>query len=303
MLDFKGVIPALISPADRDGRLDVKRIPSVLQFAMKRGVHGMFVGGSTGEGFCLTTEERKRLAETVMDEVGKKIPVVIHVGSMRFREVIELAEHARSIGADGVSSVIPFYYRYNLEEIHSYYQAISEASQLPTLIYALSQVENTTFAPKEFIDAVMSIDRVYGIKFTNIDINRLQTLKQLSKDKLRFYGGVDVLALPMFVMGVAGIIGSNYTALPEPWIAIYEAFLKKDLPRAISVQERLTYYLRSFKHIEGTGRAKGLLRLRGVDAGDVFPPKAPLKPEDLKLLQGILEEMHGDPVLKGVLLD
>jgi len=300
MIDIKGVIPALITPSDSDGRPDLKRLPPVLKFSLDRGVHGMFVGGSTGEGFSLTTQERKDLAEAVIDEVDGRVPVVIHVGSMSFREVVELSDHARSAGADAVSSVLPFYYPYTLEEIRDYYQSISEASELPTIIYALSHMESTVFPPREFVDAIMTIDRIYGIKFTNRDLNRLQILDQLSEKKLRFFGGVDVLALPMFVMGVAGIIGSNYSALPEPWTAVYDAFCRGDLDRARSIQERLTHYVRSFRHIQGSSRAKGVLRLRGVEAGESFPPKAPLTEQDMEILQSILAEIREDPVLKNI---
>jgi dihydrodipicolinate synthase/N-acetylneuraminate lyase len=222
---------------------------------------------------------------------------------MRFREVIELSAHAGSVGADAVSSVLPFYYTYSLEEIRNYYQAISEASGLPTIIYALSHMESTVFPPREFVDAILTIDRIYGIKFTNRDLNRLQILDQLAEKKLRFYGGVDVLALPMFVMGVAGIIGSNYSALPEPWTALYGAFLRGDLDRARSIQERITHYVRSFGHIQGSARAKGVLRLRGVEAGEAFPPKGPLTSPEIELLKGILDELRADPVLKDAVLE
>jgi N-acetylneuraminate lyase len=298
MLDIKGIIPALISPCDREGNLDLAPLPKVLKFDLERGITGVFVGGSTGEGFCQTTEERKSLADTVVQEIAGRIPVIIHVGSMRYREVMELSEHAKDISADAVSAVIPFYYTFTLEETRNYYQAIAHASGLPTIVYALSHVAGSTFPPEEFMDAMLSVEGIYGIKFTNPDIYRLQTLKQLSRGKVRFYGGVDVLPLPMLSMGAYGLIGSNYSALPEPWVAIYNAFQAKDLEKAISMQERIAYYIRSFKHISGAQRVKWILRARGIDVGEAWLPKQPQKPEEERMCLQILNEFFADPVFK-----
>ena len=301
MLDLKGIIPAFISPTDNEGRLDVGPVARILEFDIERGIAGVFIGGSTGEGFCQTTDERKKLAEVVIDSVAGRIPVVIHVGSMNFREVMELSEHAAKAGADGVSSVIPFYYSYTLEEIRSFYQAIARTSGLPTLIYALSHVATSTFPPDEFIDAALSVEGVYGIKFTNNDINRLNVLKQLAKGRLRFFGGVDVLPLPMLCMGADGLIGSNYSALPEPWVAVYEAFLARELDRAIAMQERIVHYVRSFKHVSGAQRAKYILQLRGIEAGDVWLPKGPRRDVDVEVCRGVLGELKADPVFQDVM--
>ena len=301
MLDLKGIIPALVSPKDEDGNLDVGPIGRIIDFDIERGITGVFVGGSTGEGFCQTVQESKQLAEAVIESVSGRIPVVIHVGSMNHREVMELSEHAAGAGADGVSSVIPFYYSYTLEEIRNFYQSISDASGLPTLIYALSQVATSNFPPDEFIDAALSVKGVYGIKFTNNDVYRLNILKQLAQGKLRFYGGVDVIPLPMLCMGADGLIGSNYSALPEPWVGIYSAYLEGDLGKAIAMQERIVHYVRTFGHVGGGQRAKYVLELRGIAAGDVWLPKGPKKESDMDVCKMVLEELKTDSVFKGIM--
>jgi len=299
MLDLKGIIPALISPMDKEGKLDTGPIPSVLKFCIERGIRGVFVGGSTGEGFCLTTEERKHLTEVVVQEVSARVPVVVHVGSLNFREVLDLSEHAFTAGADAISSVVPFYYKYSLDEVRNYYRAIAEASTLPTIIYAFSQVATSTYPSAEFVDAMLSFDGIYGIKFTDLDLARMQSMKQLAKGKFHIYGGVDVMALPMFCMGADGLIGSNYGALPEPWVAIYNTFQSGDLRKALKMQDRIGYYVRSFKHLWGAQRAKILLKVRGIDVGDAWLPKGSSTAEDFALCRKLWDELVTDPVFEG----
>ena len=299
MLDLKGIIPALISPKDEDENLNTEPVAKVLEFDIERGISGVFIGGSNGEGFCQTNEERKRMTETVVQAVAGRVPVVIHVGGLNFREIIELSRHSGEKGADAVSSVIPFYYKYSLEEVRAFYQTIAEASGLPVIIYALTHVATSTFPADEFIDAMLSVDRIYGIKFTNPDLARMQTMKQLSGERLRFYGGVDVLPLPMLCMGADGMIGSNYSGLPEPWVAVYDAFQAGDLETALRMQDRITYYVRCFNHLWGPNRPKNVLKARGLDVGDVWLPKGPSTEADLDLCRRVMEEITADPVFAG----
>ena len=297
MLDIKGVLPALATPSDSEGNLDLGPLAALINFTMERGVSGFFVGGSTGEGFGLHCDERKLLAEAVMNEVNGKVPVIIHVGSMNFRDVIELSKHAAKIGADAVSSVVPFYYIYNLEEVRDYYRAISDASGLPVIVYDLAQVANTVFPPEKFIEAILSIDGIYGVKFTNPDMVRLSRLKEICGGKLRFFGGVDQLPLPMLSMGASGLIGSNYNALPEVWVAVYEAFMNGDLETVIKLQDGVTWVLRRITQVSPLPRVKKMIELRGIDAGPPRLPNQPASPEQAKLLGQTIEELFDHPVL------
>jgi N-acetylneuraminate lyase len=297
MLDIKGVIPALATPSDSEGNLDLAPLPSLINFTLDRGVSGFFVGGSTGEGFGLYADERKQLSEAVMSEVGGKVPVIIHVGSMNYRDVIELSKHAAKIGADAISSVVPFYYLYNLEEVRDYYRAISDASGLPVIVYDLAQVANAVFPPEKFMEAMLSIDGMYGVKFTNPDVIRLNQLKEIGEGRIRFFGGLDQIPLPMLSMGASGLIGSNYNAIPEIWVAVYEAFMKKDLEEVIKLQDGLTWVMRRISRVSPLPRVKKMLQLRGIDAGPPRLPNKPVSPEMEKFLEQTITELFDHPAL------
>ncbi len=296
---MKGIIPALVTPSDEQGGLALETIPPLIEFLLKRRIGGFFVGGSTGEGFFLNLEERKLLAEAVTRETAGRVPVVIHVASMNFREVTQLSSHAQTVGADAVSSVLPFYYKYGLREIHDYYQAIAAAAHLPTIIYALNPSGTSTFPPQDFINTVRSVDGIYGIKFSNPDISLMQYLKQLSQCKLAFFGGCDELPLPMLIMGASGLIGSNYNALPEIWVAIHDAFIEREFELAKVMQNRITYYMRKLQKIPPISRAKGLLKLRGFDVGEARFPLASLTSTEQGLLEETFSELQNDPVFAG----
>ena len=109
---IKGVIPAMLTPFNEKEELDLNRTRALTAKLLNEGVNGLYLTGSTGEGFLCTADERKLFVETVLEEVRGKIPVIVHVGAISTKVSEELARHAASVGADAVSSVPPIYWKF-----------------------------------------------------------------------------------------------------------------------------------------------------------------------------------------------
>lgn len=292
MIDrFRGVIPALLSPTDSKGGLTVKPLPRLLRFLKESGCGGVFVGGSSGEGFFLTTAERKRLAEAVVRELAGDLPAVIHVGAMDIRAAEELARHAGRIGAAGISSVMPFYYGYSLKEARDYYQALAAASGLPLIIYVYSGASSIKFTPDSFIETMGSIRNLYGLKYTAMTLHEMQAMQQLSGGRLRTYGGWDELALPYLVMGCDGIIGTNYNCMPEPFVAMCRALKSGDIAEAMRLQEVTTKALYQLAAISPVERAKAGCLARGFNLGRARRPMSAAGASTRATLKRVLAEM------------
>ena len=133
---LKGIMPALLTGFTDDlTALDTDRIRALVRRLIKAGVHGVYVGGSSGEMLLLSVEERKQLLETVVEEAKGKITVIAHIGATGTRETCELAAHAEKVGADALSSVTPLYFAYSFADVKQYYIDITKASSLPVIIY------------------------------------------------------------------------------------------------------------------------------------------------------------------------
>ena len=138
--DIKGVIPAMITTFDKDEKVDLGRAEKLTEFLIGEGVNGLYITGSTGEGFLLTDDERKRLVEAVTDEVGGEMNIIVHVGCASTRQSVELARHAEQAGADATSAVPCVYYRPSEEGVYRHWTAITEAADLPFFIYNIPQL-------------------------------------------------------------------------------------------------------------------------------------------------------------------
>lgn len=117
--DFKGIYTALITPMREDGSVDHESLVRLVKHLQEQGVTGFYVGGSTGEGFILSGEERKAVLETVVRAAEGKSKIIAHIGAIGTEASIELAQHAHGQGVDAMSAVVPFYYKTTADQIRS----------------------------------------------------------------------------------------------------------------------------------------------------------------------------------------
>ena len=233
--DFKGVIPAVISVFHKDEELDEQGTREFIRYLMSMDIGGLYVTGSTGETWMMTAEERMRQVEIVMEEVGDKVPVVVHVGAMSTREAIKLAKHAEKIGAAGVSSVPPFYFKYNADQIFNYYKDVAEATSLPMIVY------NIPLAGMMTVDQIIrlsTIENVKGVKYTGTALFEVMQIKDGCKEGFQVYGGCDELGSSNIAIGVDGIIGSFYNVIADHYIKIWNAVKASDVALATKLQRQ-----------------------------------------------------------------
>ena len=122
---MKGIYSALLISFDENGNLDEKGTRNIVRYNIdEMKVDGLYVGGSTGENFMISTEMKKRIFEIVKDEAKDDVKLIAQVGSINLYEAVELGKYATELGYDSLSAVTPFYYKFDFEEIKNYYMTI-----------------------------------------------------------------------------------------------------------------------------------------------------------------------------------
>ena len=263
--DFKGVIPAVLSVFDKYENLDEQSTRAFIRHLMSYEIGGLYLTGSTGEAFLMNSEERKRQVEIVMDEVGGTLPVVVHVGAISTKESVALAEHAQKVGATGISSVPPFYFKFNDEQIFGYYRDIAGSTDLPMIVYNIPLAGMMTV---DMISRLSEIENVKGVKYTGTALYEVTQIRDTCKPGFRIYGGCDELGSSNIALGVDGIIGSFYNCIPDLYLKIWEAVKRSDIETATALQRKAV-------HIIMTGVKSGSmmaclklwLRRAGIPAG------------------------------------
>jgi len=262
--DMTGVIPALITPFDRDEAFDEARMRSCIRFLLGREVDGFYITGSTGEAFLMSPDERKRVVEVVTDEVAGAVPVIAHVGAVGTRLSVELAEHAQASGVNALSSVPPFYWKFSGDQIYNYYSDLTGSTDLPMAVYNLPLAGLLGF---DLIQRLASIKGVQGIKYTAPTHAEIMRIKAEIGTDFVVYSGADEMAMSGLAFGADGIIGSFYNLMPEVFIAIYRAVGNGDLARAQSLQEVANAIIFFSLQRSATAVIKRGMAWQGADAG------------------------------------
>ncbi len=266
---IKGVIPAMFSTFDENEELDLRRARLLVDHLVGAGVDALYITGSTGEGFLMTDEERKRFTETVVDHTAGRVPVVVHIGAIGTKRSIDLAEHARTIGADAISSVPPFYYPFSDEDIFLYYRDITRAVDLPMIVYNISLAGMMNGS---LVRRLAELDGVGGLKFTSTQHWEISSLKEAMGDDFMIYSGADEMATQGLLAGADGIIGSFYNLLPDTFAEIYRLCSLRKYHEAFEIQKIATQFILEVVPLGHFGIMKQLLMDSGVDVGFVRRP-------------------------------
>ena len=280
-----GIIPALITPYDRSGAVNEAGLRKLVARLLDQGVGGFYVGGSTGEAFLLTVEERRRIIEIVVNEVGGRVPVIYHVGSISTDEAVALARHGANVGADGISAIPPFYYKFSFAEIKAHYFELADATDLPFIVYnfpAFSGVElDTARAGELFAHA-----RIVGIKHTSKDLYMLERMKSVFTD-VRVLNGHDEVLLSSLVAGADGAVGSTYNVMADKYVSLVRAFESGDLTRARQLQSEANEVIATLIEVGVYQGLKYLLERTGVPVGECRKPFGSLSDEGKRKLDAV----------------
>jgi N-acetylneuraminate lyase len=291
---IKGVIPAMFSTFDENEQLDLDRARVLIDYLIGEGVHGLYITGSTGEGFLMSDEERKTFAQAVVSHVNGRVPVIVHVGAIGTLRSIDLAKHAQGIKADAISSVPPFYYYFSGDEIYRYYSDISSAVDLPMIVYniALAGLMNN-----DLVRRLASIDGVCGLKFTGTQHHDMATLKEELGPDFMIYSGCDEMATQGLLAGADGLIGSFYNIIPDTFGEIYQLCVNGEYQEAFEIQKIATSFILKAVKYGHFGIMKQLMMDTGIDVGYVrrpfVHPNSQMMAEMWSFLDG-LQQNHVD---------
>lgn len=264
MKQYSGIFTALLTPFDKQDRVNEKVLEQLVKRNLEMGVTGFYVGGSTGEAFLLSADERRQ----IMDVVRSAAPdatLIAHIGSINEREATALALHAKQLGYDAISSVTPFYYKFTFEEIKGYYSRLADAAALPMLVYYIPSFSGVNMGVKE-LGQFLNDRRFLGIKYTSNDFFTMEQCKSNFPDKI-VYNGFDEMFLAGLSMGADGAIGSTYNFMADKFVRIRQLFEAGDMAAAQDLQKQANRIITVLCQIGVMQAEKEVLNQLGLNFG------------------------------------
>lgn len=289
---IQGVICPIVTPLDSEGQLDLGATAGLIDFLVERGIHCLFVGGSTGEVLFLSIEERRRLCEFAIRHVSQRVPVIVQTGASTTRATIELTLHAMTMGAAAASILLPYYYRYDESAILAHYRSIAtEVGDFPLFLYIFPEFTGNDVSPTLLKLLCNVLPNMVGMKVSNPNLIRFQEyLSIVDSDFIPLYG-VDGLMLPALSLGARGQVSGTSNAFPEPFLALYQAFQAGDMEKARQAQQLINRLRIILKDGQNVAHFKEALALRGVGVGSVRAPMRALSAAERQELERDLRSL------------
>lgn len=274
---FAGIYPALITPFTADGDVDVRALRTyVRHLVVSDEVDGLFVCGSYGSSPLMTPGQRVQVAETVAEEAGGKLKLLLHVGAPDLGTTLELTRHAGTIGVDAVAAVTPYYYRHLEADVEAAYLDLIDAAERPVFLY--NNPKYTNFETPPGLLARLADAGLAGVKDSSGDIATFEAFIQaVDRADFAFLVGSQTLLLPALERGGHGCISGLSNAFPGLIKSVYRAFQDGD-PAEAGRRQELANQLRQ---LTGAGIPvpfyHSVLPMLGVDIG---VPRRPFRSLD-----------------------
>jgi dihydrodipicolinate synthase/N-acetylneuraminate lyase len=282
---ISGTLAAAVTPLRDDGeRLDEDALGPLLEFYATRGLDGLLVLGTTGEGILLAREERRRVAELAVAGAGS-LDVIVHCGAQTTAETSALAAHAAETGADGVAVIAPPYFPFNADELLAHFVAAAAAcAPLPFYVYEYA-LRSGYAVPVNVVEALRArASNLAGLKVSDAPFELVEPYLNTGLD---VFIGAEALVPDGLAHGAAGAVSGVAGAFPE----LVAALVREPTQEHAALVQALRVALseRPFQ-----ASVKAALGLRGVPVGpDVRAPLQPLTPAETERLRGELERLLG----------
>ena len=269
---MSGAYSAMYTPFFRDGakagELNEGMIERLVEYGVKKGLTGMYLTGSTGEGFLQTLEERKRVYTRAAKASNGRLKLIAHVGCIRTEDACELARHAAKVGIDWVSSVAPVYFGQNFDAAYDHYKTISEATDLPFMVYSILGKLVPDQAAKFF-----DLKNVHGMKYTGRDYFEVGALRRRLSKPAIFFAGADEQELNALATGeYAGVIGTTDNQMPAVHAKICALAAQGRFDEARKYQEQVCRFVEVLFTDANFSTHKSVMKYIGLDCGNARRP-------------------------------
>jgi 4-hydroxy-tetrahydrodipicolinate synthase len=293
MFKPRGVIPALVTPLDKNGNLMEDALRKVIDYTISGGVHGLFILGSSGEIYGLTSEQKRRVVEVTVDHTAGRVPVYCGASEITTRDCIQTAQMVEEVGGVAALSVLtPYFMSPTQSELADHFKAIAKSTKLPIILYG-NEARTQVKIEVKTCEELSKVDNIIGIKDSSGDMTRMaEYLRVTDRETFSVLAGRDTLIYAGLCHGGSGAIASTGNIAPKLVSEIYNTFVAGDLQKSLELQLKLAPLRLAVDKATFPVVLKEGLRMVGIDVGYAFAPALEMSPESRELLANVLKDLE-----------
>lgn len=270
-----GIITALLTPFYPDGDLDRPTLRTRIAWQIDQGVHGLLVGGVSGEYVNLSPDERRQVVQASVDAVGGRVPVIAGILEPNTRQAVAAAREFEALGVQALLVLTPYHNLPTPAGIVGHFRAVHDATTLPILLYnnpGRTGIDLDLALQEE----LTALPRIVGVKECRRDMAVVSEQIRRARPGFAVLSGDDDLALVTFVLGGAGAILTGGNILPGLFLDIYQLVQRGEVAKAVEIHHRMMPLILAIYTKNHPYPLKEALALAGMPVGPARPPLAPM---------------------------
>jgi len=285
---LKGAFTAIVTPFKK-GQLDEEAYRELIEFQIKGGIHGIVPCGTTGESPTLSHAEHKRVVETCIDQVKKRVPVIAGTGSNNTAEAIELTKHAEAAGANYALMITPYYNKPTQEGLFQHYKSVANVTRIPIVVYNVPGRTSLNLLP-ETMARLATLPNIVGLKDATGDLKQGAKTLELCGDRITVLSGDDFTTFPLLCVGGMGVISVVSNVVPGDMAGMCTAFFKGDLAEARRLHYKMWPLIEAMFYETNPVPVKAAVKMMGKITGEVRQPLCPLAPQNEEKLRQVMQK-------------
>ena len=287
---FTGAGVAIITPFNEDGSVNYEEFGRIIDDQINGGSDAIIVCGTTGESSTMDHDEHIEVIKYCVEKVAGRVPVIAGSGSNCTREAINISKRAEEVGANGLLCVTPYYNKCTQEGLYQYYKAISDAVNIPIIMYNIPGRTGTTIQPETAVRIAKEVKNVVAIKEASGNISAVAKLAALADGCIDIYSGNDDQVLPILSLGGKGVISVWSHVAPKKVHDMVYAYLNGDTATATKLQLEAIDVIGALFCEVNPIPVKAAMNMLGYKAGPVIAPLTELSDAHKELLEKALKD-------------
>ena len=287
---FTGAGVAIITPFNEDGSVNYEEFGRIIDDQINGGSDAIIVCGTTGESSTMDHDEHIEVIKYCVEKVAGRVPVIAGSGSNCTREAINISKRAEEVGANGLLCVTPYYNKGTQEGLYQYYKAISDAVNIPIIMYNIPGRTGTTIQPETAVRIAKEVKNVVAIKEASGNISAVAKLAALADGCIDIYSGNDDQVLPILSLGGKGVISVWSHVAPKKVHDMVYAYLNGDTATATKLQLEAIDVIGALFCEVNPIPVKAAMNMLGYNAGPVRAPLTELSDAHKELLEKALKD-------------
>lgn len=288
---FKGLGIALVTPFNEDGSVDYQSLMRLIEYQIDNGADFFCILATTGETPCLTTEEKQKIKDLVVDRVAGRVPILMGCGGNNTAAIVDELKTGDFRGVDGVLSVCPYYNKPSQEGLYQHFKAVAAATELPIVLYNVPGRTGVNLKAETTVRLARDCKNIVAIKEA---AGSLEQVDEIIKNKPKDFdviSGDDALTFPMVSCGAVGVISVIGNALPKEFSKMIRLEFRGEYEAARKIHHRFTD-LFGLLFVDGNpAGVKAMLHEMGFIKNVLRLPLVPTRISTLQKMSEIMKEL------------